>query len=89
MARGALRREILTSLPYYLPGAMKSPACCKALAFASVLLLSAALAGPDPSAGAPPLEETEATAVTEPSPIFLLASTMAVLLLLMRKGGPR
>jgi hypothetical protein len=67
---------------------MKSAACCKALARASVLLLSAAYAGPGTAVGEP-LPEVNVTAVPEPSPIFLLASAMAVLFLLMRKGGPR
>jgi hypothetical protein len=70
------------------PGAVKSTACCKALAWASLLLLSAAHAGPGTAVGEP-LPEVKATAVPEPSPIFLLASAMAVLFLLMRKGGPR
>ena len=88
MARPALWKDIVPQFRY-LPGAMNSPVCCKVLAYASALLLSAAHAGPGPTIAEPPAEEIEATAVPEPSPVFLLASAMAVLLLLMRKGGPR
>ena len=51
-------------------------------------MLSAAHAGTGTAVGEP-LPEVKVTAVPEPSPIFLLASAMAVLFLLMRKGGPR
>jgi hypothetical protein len=67
---------------------MKSTACRKALAWPSVLLTSVVLAGTGIASG-DPLPEVKATAVPEPSPIFLLAGAMAVLFLLMRKGGPR
>ena len=67
---------------------MKSTACCKALAWANVLLLSVAHAGQGPAVGEP-LPEVKVTAVPEPSPLFLLAGAIAVLFLLMRKGGPR
>jgi hypothetical protein len=67
---------------------MKSTACCKALAWANVLLLSVAHAGPGMAVGEP-LPEVKVTAVPEPSPLFLLAGGIAVLFLLMRKGGPR
>ena len=67
---------------------MKSTACRKALAGTSVLLLSAAYARTGTAVGEV-LPEVEVTAVPEPSPIFLFASAMAVLFLLMRKGGPR
>ncbi|MEK7952997.1 PEP-CTERM sorting domain-containing protein [Luteolibacter soli] len=67
---------------------MKSIACRNALALASVLLLSVAHAGPGAVVG-DPVPEVKVTAVPEPSPLFLLAGAMAVLFLLMRKGGPR
>jgi hypothetical protein len=67
---------------------MKSTACRIALASVNVLLLSAAYAGPGTPVGEA-LPEVKVTAVPEPSPIFLFASAMAVLFLLMRKGGPR
>jgi hypothetical protein len=87
MAPGALEgfpsRASLTP-----PGAMKSTACRTALAWASVLLTSVVRAGSGTAVG-DPLPEIKVTAVPEPSPIFLLAGAMAVLFLLMRKGGPR
>lgn len=67
---------------------MKSTACRKASAWASVLLTSVVHAGTGTAVG-DSLPEVKVTAVPEPSPIFLLAGAMAVLLLLMRKGGPR
>jgi hypothetical protein len=67
---------------------MKSTASRTVLAWAYVLLLSVVHAGPGTVVGEP-LPEVKVTAVPEPSPLFLLAGAMAVLFLLMRKGGPR
>ncbi len=67
---------------------MKSTASRTALAWANALLLSVAHAGPGTAVGEP-VPEVKVTAVPEPSPLFLLAGAMAVLFLLMRKGGPR
>jgi len=67
---------------------MKSIASRKALAWANVLVLSVARAGTGTAIG-DPVPEVHVTAVPEPSPVFLLAGAMAVLFLLMRKGGPR
>ncbi|MCW1887508.1 PEP-CTERM sorting domain-containing protein [Luteolibacter flavescens] len=65
-----------------------SNACRRALAAVNLLILSVAHATQGPGIG-DPIPEVKATAVPEPSPLFLLAGAMAVLLLLMRKGGPR
>lgn len=70
------------------PGAMKSAFSHTGLALTSALLLSVAHAGPGPVVGEP-LPEVKVTAVPEPSPFLLLAGGIAVLFLLMRKGGPR
>jgi hypothetical protein len=70
------------------PVFMCSSACVKAVALTNSLLLSVVHAGPGAAIGEP-VPEVKVTAVPEPSPIFLLAGALAVLLLLMRKGGPR
>ncbi|MCW1922263.1 PEP-CTERM sorting domain-containing protein [Luteolibacter arcticus] len=67
---------------------MKSAVSRTALAFANALLLSVAHAGPGTAVGEP-LPEVKVTAVPEPSPLLMLAGGLAVLFLLMRKGGPR
>ena len=50
-------------------------------------MLSVACAGQGMAVSDPIPEKV--TAVPEPSPLFLLAGAIAVLFLLMRKGGPR
>ena len=67
---------------------MKLISCRNALALAHVLLLSVVCAGSGTVVG-DPIPEVPVTAVPEPSPLFLLAGAIAVLFLLMRKGGPR
>ncbi|RYD67191.1 MAG: PEP-CTERM sorting domain-containing protein [Verrucomicrobiaceae bacterium] len=67
---------------------MISISCRNALAWAYGLLLSVACAGPGTAVG-DSVPEVKVTAVPEPSPLFLLAGAIAVLFLLMRKGGPR
>lgn len=66
---------------------MKTLTCRNALAWAYGLMLSVACAGQGMAVGDPIPEKV--TAVPEPSPLFLLAGAIAVLFLLMRKGGPR